>query len=138
MRHIRKNWFSLQEFTKKLTLFQECLRYSVVITFVPVKSARLSCSARNVERPMNDGASGALPPVQHARSRCGRKKFGFYPGEAVVIQRMLQLRESGLGYDRIAGILNQEGTPTRTGKPWHGRVVNRILQTELKRNAVAA
>jgi hypothetical protein len=31
------------------------------------------------------------------------------------------------GFDRIATRLNEEGIPTRTGRPWHGVVVNRIL-----------
>jgi hypothetical protein len=35
--------------------------------------------------------------------------------------------KDGLGFDHIAAQLNAEGVPTRTGKPWHGVVVNRIL-----------
>jgi hypothetical protein len=30
-------------------------------------------------------------------------------------------------FDRIAARLNEEKVSTRTGKPWHGVVVNRIL-----------
>jgi hypothetical protein len=37
------------------------------------------------------------------------------------------LRAEGLGFDRIAARLNEEGIPTRIGKPRHGVVVNRIL-----------
>jgi len=57
----------------------------------------------------------------------GRKPFGFFEGEAAVIQRMKALREKGFGFDRIAAELNREGVPTRTRKMWHGVVVNRIL-----------
>lgn len=57
----------------------------------------------------------------------GRKRFGHYVGEAVALSRMEALRAEGLGFDRIAATLNQEGVPTRTGKPWHGVVCNRIL-----------
>jgi hypothetical protein len=32
-----------------------------------------------------------------------------------------------LGFDRIAAQLNTEGIPSRTGRSWHGFVVNRIL-----------
>lgn len=32
-----------------------------------------------------------------------------------------------MGYDRLAAALNAERVPTRTGKPWRGVVVNRIL-----------
>jgi len=41
---------------------------------------------------------------------------------------MKALRAEGLGFDRIADKLNEEGIPTRTtGKLWHGVVINRIL-----------
>jgi len=32
-----------------------------------------------------------------------------------------------MGFDRAAAKLNEEGVPTRTGKPWHGVEINRIL-----------
>ena len=60
--------------------------------------------------------------------RCeGRKPFGYYEGEAEALKRIQELRSEGLGFDRLAAKLNAEGIPTRTGKPWHGVVVNRIL-----------
>ena len=68
--------------------------------------------------------------VTSARSRCGRKRFGYYPGEREIIDRMLQMRGQGAGFDRIASHLNADGARSRSGKPWHGRVVNRILKAE--------
>ncbi len=60
--------------------------------------------------------------------RCeGRKPFGHYEGEEKALERMKALRAEGLGFDRIAAKLNEEGVPTRTAKPWHGVVINRIL-----------
>ena len=60
--------------------------------------------------------------------RCeGRKPFGHYEGEGAAMDRMKSLRAEGLGFDRIAAKLNDEGVPTRTAKPWHGVVINRIL-----------
>jgi DNA invertase Pin-like site-specific DNA recombinase len=60
--------------------------------------------------------------------RCeGRKPYGFYEGEAAALDRVKALRAEGLGFDRIAVRLNEERIPTRTGRPWHGVVVNRIL-----------
>lgn len=70
------------------------------------------------------------PRAPSARSRCGRKRFGYYPGEKDVITRMLQMRAQGRAFDRIASHLNAEGAQSRSGKPWHGRVVNRILKAE--------
>ena len=57
----------------------------------------------------------------------GRKHFGYFPGEAAALERIQALRKEGLGFDRIAARLNDEGIPSRTGRPWHGFVVNRIL-----------
>jgi hypothetical protein len=44
---------------------------------------------------------------------------------------MRALRAEGLGYDRIADLLNAEGLRPRTGAQWWGKTVNNILaQTE--------
>jgi hypothetical protein len=60
--------------------------------------------------------------------RCeGRKPCGFYERESAALERLKALRANGLGFGRIAARLNEEGVPTRTGRPWHGIVVNRIL-----------
>jgi hypothetical protein len=60
--------------------------------------------------------------------RCeGRKPFGSSESERKALDRIKALRAEGLGYDRLAAKLNEEGVPTRTGRPWHGVVVNRIL-----------
>ena len=56
----------------------------------------------------------------------GRNPYGFYDGESTTLERLKALRADGLGFDRIAA--DERGTiPTRTGRPWHGVVVNRIL-----------
>jgi DNA invertase Pin-like site-specific DNA recombinase len=74
---------------------------------------------------------GARMRKRATEGRCeGRKAYGFFEGEQVVIDRMNALRAEGLGFDRIAARLNAEGLPTRTGKPWHGVVINRILTGE--------
>lgn len=60
--------------------------------------------------------------------RCeGRKPYGYYEGEGVVIERMKTLRAGGLGFDRIAAKLNEEQIPPRSGAKWHGFAVNQIL-----------
>jgi DNA invertase Pin-like site-specific DNA recombinase len=71
---------------------------------------------------------GARMRMRAKEGRCeGRKPYGFFDGEEAVIERMKALRATGLGFDRIAAQLNTEGRKTRTGAPWHGLVVNRIL-----------
>lgn len=60
--------------------------------------------------------------------RCeGRKPFGRDETERAAMERMRALRTQGLAFDRIAEQLNRDGVPTRTGKRWHGVVINRIL-----------
>ncbi|MGA2143884.1 MAG: recombinase family protein [Bryobacteraceae bacterium] len=71
---------------------------------------------------------GARMRKRAKEGRCeGRKPYGFYDGEAAALERVKALRAEGLGFDRIAVRLNEEHVPTRTGRPWHGVVVNRIL-----------
>jgi DNA invertase Pin-like site-specific DNA recombinase len=65
--------------------------------------------------------------------RCeGRKPFGDRPGEQEAIDRMRQLRRKSpgskrLSFAKIADILDGEGFPTRTGKPWAASSVRGIL-----------
>jgi DNA invertase Pin-like site-specific DNA recombinase len=71
---------------------------------------------------------GARMRKRATEGRCeGRKPFGRDEGERATIERMKALRAEGLAFNRIAERLNSEGQPTRTGKHWHGVVVNRIL-----------
>ncbi len=71
---------------------------------------------------------GARLRKRAAEGRCeGRKPFGRDYAEKLAVDRMRALRASGLAFDKIAAQLNMEGVPTRTGKRWHGIVVNRIL-----------
>jgi len=57
----------------------------------------------------------------------GRKPFGHYRDEVEIIARMKSLRAAGWGFDSIADRLNADDVPSRSGKTWHGIVVNRIL-----------
>jgi DNA invertase Pin-like site-specific DNA recombinase len=71
---------------------------------------------------------GARLRKRAKEGRCeGRKPYGFYDGEAAALERAKALRAEGLGFDRIAARLNEENIPTRTGRLWHGVVINRIL-----------
>jgi len=45
------------------------------------------------------------------------------------IEGFSELRKSGMGFDRIAATLNNEGAPTRRrGSRWQGMTVNQILK----------
>jgi hypothetical protein len=71
---------------------------------------------------------GARMRKRSSEGRCeGRKPYGFYEGEDVAIDRMKALRAEGLGFDRIAARLNEEGVKPRTRGRWHGVAVNRII-----------
>ncbi len=74
---------------------------------------------------------GARMRMKAKEGRCeGRKPYGFYEGEAAVVERMKALRVDGLGFDRIAAQMNSEGIETRTRGRWHGVMVNRILKAQ--------
>ncbi len=71
---------------------------------------------------------GARMRKRAKEGRCeGRKPYGFYAGEGEALERIKALRAEGMGFDRVAAKLNEERVPTRTGRPWHGVVLNRIL-----------
>jgi len=71
---------------------------------------------------------GARMRMKAREGRCeGRKPYGFNPGESEVIARMEALRAEGLGFDKIAARMNDEGIQTRTRGRWHGVMVNRII-----------
>lgn len=72
----------------------------------------------------------------------GVKPFGYFPGESVIIDRMRALRRKPKKGDRksfaeIAAILNGEGIPTRSGRPWAAQTVGGILRREKKGQTAA-
>ena len=68
-----------------------------------------------------------------ANGRCeGQKPFGFYPAEAIVLERIKELHRKPHGRDRrslqnMADMLNAEKMPTRTGALWSKQVLHRIV-----------
>jgi DNA invertase Pin-like site-specific DNA recombinase len=72
---------------------------------------------------------GARMRQRAATGHCeGRKPFGQHESEKAAIERMKALESTGISIRAIAAMLNTEGVPTRTGKPWRDAVVGRILK----------
>ena len=71
--------------------------------------------------------------TRREKGRCeGRIPFGEKAGEAETLKLMTRLRRKPKGskrmaYSNIAARLNQDGVAARSGKPWHGEVVRRLL-----------
>ncbi len=71
---------------------------------------------------------GARQRMKAKTGRCeGAKPYGTLPGEAQIIERIKELRTTGMGFDRIAAALNAEGVKPRRGKQWWGLAVNKVL-----------
>jgi DNA invertase Pin-like site-specific DNA recombinase len=76
---------------------------------------------------------GARQRMKAKTGRCeGRKPYGHYEGEQAIVDRMVSLRDTGMGYDRIADVLNGEGLKPRTGERWWGKTVNNILTVSVR------
>jgi len=58
------------------------------------------------------------------------------PTEQETLRRAQELRSSGLGYLKIAGVLNQEHRPTKRGGEWYAMSVRSILRSAEKMAAV--
>ena len=69
----------------------------------------------------------------------GPKPFGHLPGEQEAIDRMHQLRRKPVGkskrmsFAKIAAALQEEGFPTRSGRPWGASSV-RVILSKTKTN----
>lgn len=57
----------------------------------------------------------------------GQKPYGDHPGELETLTEIRGLRAEGATTDGIANHLNLCGTLTRSGKPWRGSTVRKIL-----------
>jgi DNA invertase Pin-like site-specific DNA recombinase len=77
--------------------------------------------------------SAARKRIRDRTGRCeGRKPYGTRPGEAAVVARIRELHRKPHGEERrslgdIVKILNAEGRPTRSGKPWSKESVRLVI-----------
>lgn len=75
---------------------------------------------------------GARERKRARHGRCeGRKPFGFHPSEAITLAAILTHKDSGLNCKQIAETFNTRDVPTRSGKPWTGPVVAKILRRQV-------
>ena len=71
--------------------------------------------------------------IRKKTGRCeGAKGFGSYPGEAVIVNRMVQLRRKPVkgkraSFSDIAATLNAEGFKNRAGREWSTRMVFHVF-----------
>lgn len=72
--------------------------------------------------------------IRRVRGHCeGAKPYGFYPGEAVSVERMRQLRRKPVkgqraSFSAVASTLNSEGFRNRAGRDWSLRMVFHVLK----------
>uniref|UniRef100_Q01TS9 Resolvase, N-terminal domain n=1 Tax=Solibacter usitatus (strain Ellin6076) TaxID=234267 RepID=Q01TS9_SOLUE len=73
--------------------------------------------------------AGARQRMKKKTGACeGRKPYGYFEGEQVVLDRLKSMRASGATYEAIAATLNSEGIePRRAGSKWHAGYVHRLL-----------
>lgn len=73
--------------------------------------------------------AGARQRMKAKTGSCeGRKRYGHFPGEQVVVDRMKALRAAGATYEAIATTLNSEGVkPRKQDAAWHAGHVHRLL-----------
>jgi hypothetical protein len=57
-------------------------------------------------------------------------KFVLIPDRAAVVRRIFDLAIAGHGNFTVAKILNAEGVPSFTGKPWHMVYVHHLLRSK--------
>jgi DNA invertase Pin-like site-specific DNA recombinase len=75
---------------------------------------------------------GARERKRARHGRCeGRKPFGFHPEEAVTLAAIVSHKELGLTCKQIAETFNLRQVASRTGRPWTGPVVAKILRRQV-------
>ena len=71
---------------------------------------------------------GARDRIRSREGKCdGRRAFGENDSEVPILQRMKDLRASGMSFEQISDRLNSDGIPTRMGKQWRTSTVQKIL-----------
>lgn len=73
----------------------------------------------------------ARTAIKKSGQRCeGRKPYGYYEPERVILDEMVRLWLGGSSYTAIARSFNMRSIRTRSGGQWHPYTVSRIVQRE--------
>ncbi len=93
--------------------------------------AKLRAARRRIkEQGRSPGAKNfSADPARNHHAE-GRIPYGWKPGEAVTLQRMIALAGGGERTRAIAATLNGEGLLARSGKPWNHGSVAKILSRQ--------
>jgi len=95
---------------------------------------RAADSEETSNRMLQMGANGhrisAIPTYGWDVSKEDRTKLVRNEYQIAVIKRMLDLREKGMSYGKIASRLNAYVVPAPNGNTWHSRTVQRIIERE--------
>jgi len=72
--------------------------------------------------------SRARKRIRDEFGKCdGKKAFGEKDGEAPILERMQTLHSLGMSSLTIAGVFNEQGIPSRSGRPWRSTTIAKIL-----------
>ena len=67
--------------------------------------------------------------IRKSGVRCdGRKPYGTFPGEETILAQMVELRDVGNSFHKIAAALNSAGIVTRGGKNWRHTTIAKIFK----------
>lgn len=68
----------------------------------------------------------------------GAKPYGALPGEAHILRMLKTLRSSGLTFQAVCNMLNDQQLHTRSGKPWTPNAIHSILKHQPKEEQCVA
>lgn len=84
------------------------------------------------ERERRLQATGRLDTLRQTRPAGPSRPPRDDAAQQATLERMRDMRQSGMGVTAIAKTLNEEGVPTFSGRgQWHSGVVHRALRTEV-------
>jgi site-specific DNA recombinase len=95
--------------------------------------------SRNTVRGMRErrlkGIWSGRPPYGYRRGEDGKLDLGD-PAEIAIVRDIFQMRQDGMGFKRIAQVLNERKVPTPQKSLWGSQTIKYILRRETYRGAM--